>query len=285
MTPEDFFTEPSESFPGLSTTGPALDTDLLDRLRAGRDPETSDTDAALALSQLVHREFISFGTDGTQRLNNHEVQLCVRTLRAILQRVDVPFNPPFSDFDSFKGYWIQNDGHGSWAARRKMLKEIYDPLISQLIELDTNEIASTAAEPVSPKNQTGWSLVDDGINEIKRHFRMAQTEQDYRNIGNDCVSTLEALSAAAYVADENLRAGESEPPVANTKQRLDRVIDDSLEGPGNKEFRKLAKASIEAAQALKHRGTPTRRMAGISADAVILTSNIVRRLVDKQQDS
>jgi hypothetical protein len=43
-------------------------------------------------------------------------------------------------------------------------------------------------------------------------------------------------------------------------------------------MRKFARATIELAQAVKHRGTPTRTEAGIVADAVILLANMLRRL-------
>lgn len=78
----------------------------------------------------------------------------------------------------------------------------------------------------------------------------------------------------------HLRPGEDEPPVAKTKQRLDRYIDDALTGPDNAPLRRLAKAAVEVAQQVKHSGDPTRREAGIAADAVILLANMLRRLAE-----
>ncbi len=69
-----------------------------------------------------------------------------------------------------------------------------------------------------------------------------------------------------------------EPPVDKTKQRLDRFIEDALAGSENTATRRLAKATIELAQEIKHSDTPTRREAGIAADSVILLANIMRRL-------
>lgn len=42
--------------------------------------------------------------------------------------------------------------------------------------------------------------------------------------------------------------------------------------------RRLVRASIEMAQEVKHSDTPTRRDAGLAADAVILLANLLRRL-------
>jgi hypothetical protein len=92
------------------------------------------------------------------------------------------------------------------------------------------------------------------------------------------VIVLETLSRIAYDPDRHLREGETEPAVGETMKRLERVIEDALPGAENAELRKLARASIEAAQAIKHRSTPDRRSAGIVADAVILLANIFRRL-------
>jgi hypothetical protein len=93
---------------------------------------------------------------------------------------------------------------------------------------------------------------------------------------------IEALSAAAYTRDRHLRVGEEEPPIANTKQRLDRVIEDALPGSDNATLRKLGRAVIEMAQQVKHSTTPTRREAGIAADAVIQLANFLRRLEEPE---
>lgn len=43
-------------------------------------------------------------------------------------------------------------------------------------------------------------------------------------------------------------------------------------------MRKLARAAIELAEAVKHGRTPDRTKAGVAADAVILLANVLRRL-------
>ncbi|GAB2656159.1 hypothetical protein ABI214_07965 [Prescottella soli] len=61
-----------------------------------------------------------------------------------------------------------------------------------------------------------------------------------------------------------------EPPVASTKIRLERYIEVELVGSDNAELRKLTRATIEVAQAVKHwRSTISRTESGIAADAVI----------------
>ncbi len=127
---------------------------------------------------------------------------------------------------------------------------------------------------------TGWAQVEAEISELRRHFAMARTDQDYRTIGNDCVAVVERLSATVFDPDRHVK-GEDPPPLANTKQRLGLFVRHTAPGPPNAEIRKVARAVIELAQAVKHRKTPSRRDAGIAADSVIQLANVLRRLADE----
>ena len=51
----------------------------------------------------------------------------------------------------------------------------------------------------------------------------------------------------------------------------------------NAELRKLVRAAIEQAQAVKHR-TPDKRQASIAADSVILLVSIFRRIVNDDEN-
>jgi len=189
---------------------------------------------------------------------------------------------PFRDYGSFKSYWLRNDGYGSWNARRTLLRDIFEPLHDQLTLIEQKALTSTLADPVSSHKRTGWNAVDTEIGEMRRHFQSARTPQDYRGVGLDAVAVLEALSAQVYDPSRHLRQGETEPPVAKTKQRIERYIEDGLPGSSNATLRALARASIEFAQEVKHSGTPTRREAGIAADAVIQLANMLRRLEEPE---
>jgi len=139
-------------------------------------------------------------------------------------------------------------------------------------------LASTLAEAATSHETLGWPAVDTEVGELRRHFHSARTPQDYRAVGNDCVHIMEALSRQVYDHARHTPAGEEEPPVASTKTRLDRYVRARLPGSASAEIRKFARATIELAQAVKHRGTPTRTEAGVLSDAVILLANMLRRL-------
>ncbi|MCK0441288.1 hypothetical protein MUG78_17960 [Gordonia alkaliphila] len=283
MKPWDFWTEwtvPAVDPLERGTVEKVLDTDKLDAIVAGPLPDYPDVETAVALARFVHEQYESYGTNCEDLVTDDESLTILRTLKALLNRLGITtFDPPFRDFKSFRSYWIRNDCSGSWQARRDVLDEIFEPLHRVLDEREAGSISSTLATAISPRKVTGWPRVDEEISELRRHFESASTQQDYSNVGNDCVSTLEALSEAAYDHAKHGSPGEDEPPVAKTKDRLDRVVEVGLVGPENAHLRKLARAAIELAQAVKHRReTATRAEAGIAADAVILLANMIRRL-------
>jgi hypothetical protein len=187
---------------------------------------------------------------------------------------------PFRDFSSFREWWIRNGaaGSGGYQARRNLLSGIFELLHNRLADMEQEALTSSLVEPISPHARTGWAAVDTEISELRRHFLSARTAQDYRAVGLDCVAVTEALSRQVYDPARHLREGEAEPPVAKTKQRLERFVEETAPGSDNAALRKLAVASIEFAQHVKHSTRPTRREAGIAADAVIQLANLLRRL-------
>lgn len=207
------------------------------------------------------------------------MRLALQSLHLVVRRLGIEwFKVPFRNFTSFHDWWVNNGGYGSWQARRDLLSGIFDPLHDVLADMELAALSSSLVDPISPHPRTGWPAIDTEISALRRHFNTARTPQDYRAVGLDCVAVTEALSRTVYDPAKHLRAGEEEPPVANTKQRIGRFIEDTAPGPDNAALRKLARASIEFAQHVKHSATPTRREAGIAADAVIQLANLLRRL-------
>lgn len=266
---------------GFDTTVHRFRREMARRLRQGPLEDAPDPEVAVALARLIHDELEAFGTGGGQVIEDADLREALQALRAVCGRLGVGEpKVPFRDFTTFRSYWIRNgaSGSGGWQARRDILAGVFDALHDRLADLESQSLTSSLAQPVSPRGRTGWAKVDAEVAELRRHFQSATTPQDYRNVGNDCVILIEAVSAAAYDPGMHLRPDGSEPPVAKTKERLDRVVEVALPGPENAELRKVARATIEAAQAIKHRTTPSRRDAGIAADATIMLVNLLRRL-------
>jgi hypothetical protein len=278
MRPDDFFVD--DVVPGaFGLPSRYLDVELLTQVRRGPIPDREDIEVAVPLARLVHDDLERYGTSGNTEMTEHGMREALLALRAVIDRLGVTdFEVPFRDFGTFKGWWLKNDAYGSWQARRDLLSGIFDPLHDHLADIEQRALTSSLVEPISPHARTGWSAVDTEISELRRHFLSAQTPQDYRNVGQDCVAVTEALSRQVFDPERHLRDGEEEPPVANTKQRLDRFVEDTAQGADSAAIRRLARAVIELAQHVKHSTTPTRREAGIAADAVIQLANLLRRL-------
>ncbi len=234
----------------LGVDGTYLDLDLLRSLRATTSAEHSDVEVALALADLLHEQFLIFGTSGGQALGDADAREAVRTLEAVVKRLGLDWTLPFVDMTTFRSYWLRNNARGSWEARRQILAPLFEPLRGQLEEIEDQSLRGELASPISPRGRTDWERVDTEISELRRHFHTARTPQDYRNIGNDVVAVLEALSAAAYDPGRHLRAGEAEPAVDRTKSRLMRIIEVEAGRDGSEELARLAKATIEFAQAV-----------------------------------
>jgi hypothetical protein len=284
MRPDDFFVEdavPREF--GLASR--YLNVELLGAIRRGPAADHADIEVAVPLARLVHDDLERYGTSGGTEMTEQGMREALLALRAVVDRVGVSdFEVPFRDFGTFRSWWLKNNAYGSWQARRDLLSGIFDPLHDQLADIEQRALTSSLVESISPHARTGWAGVDAEISELRRHFLSARTPQDYRNVGHDCVAVTEALSREVYDPGRHLREGETEPPVANTKQRLDRFVEDAAPGSENAAIRKLARPVIELAQQVKHSTTPTRREAGIAADAVIQLANLLRRLEEEEDE-
>lgn len=275
MLPSDFLDNRED---GWGNYARRLDVDMLQQMRAAPHPKIPDAEAGMALAQLVHDQFTACGTSGDYELTDAEMRKALAALRAICTRLSVQYGVPFADFAAFKAYWQRRGATGSWQARRNLLAEVFDPMHEQLEALESQSLTATLAAPITPHPGTGWGAVDREISELRRQFLTATTTQDYNAVGLVSVRVTEALSATVFDSKVHLRSGEPEPPIQNTKDRLDRFVEHSASGPDNARLRKLARDTIEYAQHVKHSGTPDRRQAGVAADAALLLANILRRL-------
>jgi hypothetical protein len=145
MQPSDFFdwVEYPDSDGGRSV----LDADLVDSFRLRPREDISDLDAAYGLTRLARDELVAFGTGMNNSLNDEGISIVLRTLRAVLRRLDVEFDPPFRDFARFRDYWIRHDMQNSYAARRNYLNGLFNPVFTQLEQLE-DEQASTSVRGV-----------------------------------------------------------------------------------------------------------------------------------------
>jgi hypothetical protein len=279
VRPDDFFLEGND---GFGNPVRAVDVLLLTELRRAPLADHSDLEVSVPLARLIHDDLETYGTSGGAEMDDGEMREALLALRAVVERLGIDdFDVPFRDFSTFRSWWLREGASGSWQARRDLLYGIFEPLHDRLADLEQSALTSSLAEAFSPHARTGWPAVDTEISELRRHFFNARTTQDYRNVGNDCVAVLEAVSRVVYDPARHLRPGEDEPPVDRTKQRLGRFVEDAAAGSDLANLRRLATTTIDLAHEVKHSTTPTRREAGIAADSVILLANMLRRLEEE----
>ena len=281
MRIDDFFQESPDAGNPWDSQETELNAELLTQLAQGTAPDPKPLETALPLTRFVREEFEAFGTEPAGlRLSEEEARAALRTLRLVLQRQGIEFKPPWRDFSSFKGHWLSEGAYGSWQARRDILEKWFRPVQDQLDEADEQQFIGELTEGILPYRDLGWSDVDDHIAQLRQRFRSASTVMDYKDVGNRCVGVLEALSAHVYDPEVHCPPGLSEPPVDKTDIRIGAYIEHRLPGKSNEELRGLTKKVSALAHKMKHSPKADRTTTGITADAVILLANILRRLED-----
>lgn len=149
MSPDDLFIDEADHGAWGSPLGARrANTALLDGLRRGQVAGVTDVDAGLALAQQIQSDLMAYGTDGGEAFDNAEIGLAIRALRATLARLGVTFEVPFRDYTTFRAYWNTNGAYGSWQARREMVVEYTEPVLTRLFALqDRIDSASSIVEP------------------------------------------------------------------------------------------------------------------------------------------
>ncbi len=287
MKPDDFLkTIPptADDLWPLATQVPQ--TELFEQLRQNPLPGIPDLDAGTALTKLVHRELEAFGTKGSKYLEDDDMAIALKALRATLHRIGVDLPQlPFRDFSTFYDYWKREGMSGSYQARRDCLDETFGPLYNKFDALEERQMAARLATAVSPRGRLDWPVIDNEIEELRQRFAAATTSLGYSVVGTACVRILESLGDVVYDPKLHLREGEQPPGRDKTKLRIGRFVEDAVAGSDNAELRKLVTASVELAHKVKHQKTPSRVSAGIAADSVIMLANLLRRLATKERAS
>lgn len=278
---DDFF-ETAEGTPPLYLETHTFRSDFALNLIAGKVEGISDLESADVTVRLLHSELERYGTSGGNRIQqDSDVELLFRLARAACKRLAIEFpRLPFRTFNGFYTFWKKEGMSGSYAARRNYLEDVFHPIEDGIDGLQLRALDENLAEPISPWLRTGWPTVDREISDLRQRFDAARSPQDYAAVGTACVRILEAIGDAAFEPKKHLLPGETVvPPRDKTKDRLGRVVLVALSGSEAEEIRGLVNAAVKVAHRVKHKATPSRREAGMAADAVILVANLVRRLV------
>lgn len=163
MSPDHLFLDEADHGAWGSRLGARrANTALLDGLRRGQVAGMPDVDAGLALAQQIQSDLMAYGTGGGEALDNAEIGLAIRALRATLARLGVAFDLPFRDYTTFRAYWNANGAYGSWQARRDMVVGHTEPVLTRLLALqDRIDSASSIVEPALSALPNAASIRDN----------------------------------------------------------------------------------------------------------------------------
>ncbi|HSX31479.1 MAG TPA: hypothetical protein VLE99_06190 [Candidatus Saccharimonadales bacterium] len=266
-----------------------LNAPLLEELMRSPHISYGDFEVCEMLLGLVSDSLLRHGTGGTWGARSDfklsldaELETAIRCLIVIASRLG--FQAPQFEFRNFlqfeaslkKKHISSTNG---WERQRDYVNQVLMPLTTDLDSYKDKLYIQHLSQPAEPGALAGWPQIQNEIAQLRLKFVAASTEQDYNAIGTVCVRIIEGISRTAYNTTVHLRQGESEPPVNQTDNRIGRVIEVGLAGSANLELKHLAKSASAAAHRVKHKNTPTRLQAGIAADATILLTSIVSRIV------
>ena len=282
MRIDDFFEFEEDWTSNLAARG-SFKVDLARALNSGPLPATSDIEAAIPLANLVHENLISYGTDGSISISEEDFKFALRALKSVLDRLGIKNEIPFNGYGRFRDYWLKNGCSGSWACRRTILSQIFDPIHERLSKLDMKP-SSGPTTSIRDEELTGWPTVDEELRELRRAFASATTKQNYAAVGLQSVRVIEALAGCVYDVSIHVRTGEDPIPYNKTDLRIGRYIDDALGGANNENLRGLAKKATAFAHEVKHSANPGANDAAIVADSVILLCSILKSVQLRSQN-
>lgn len=109
-----------------------LDTSRVEHLSSASLDDVTDLDAAYELARLAMADLEAFGTGGGETLDDEDIAVVLRSLRALLQRLGGNLDLPFRDFKSFKAHWKSRGMGDSYDARRDYINALFGPVLNLL---------------------------------------------------------------------------------------------------------------------------------------------------------
>jgi hypothetical protein len=123
---------------------------------------------------------------------------------------------------------------------------------------------------------TGWPAVDDAVKTLRKRLATATSANDYKAVGHECVTVLEALGRAAFDPERHLPDGAEVPAPNDHIRRLDMFTKSVASGERFEHVRRLIVTARKQAESVKHRTSPDRLDAEVSADAVVMLVSMIR---------
>jgi hypothetical protein len=130
---------------------------------------------------------------------------------------------------------------------------------------------------------SGWDAVDQAVRALRKRLASATTANDFKAVGHECVTVLEALGRAAFDPARHLPDSETEPSNNDAKRKLELFTRAVAPGDRFAHVRKIINAAYSQGHQTKHRDAPDQLDAEVGADAVVLLVSIIRRFANADQ--
>jgi len=176
---------------------------------------------------------------------NPEYRELYRRIDDALRELGMGNPNPYEDLWAWYGKWKTD--LRTYQSRRDHVRELYTPLEEQLRRRDTGLAARVLAEP------TGWPRVDRQLREIARRLKEASLEEQFQGVGHLCREALISLAQTVHDPTRHPPTDGILPSEADAKRMLDAYLAVEFHGQARDAARKLAKASLDLANAVQHK--------------------------------
>src|SRR5437870_4979505 len=130
------------------------------------------------------------------------------------------------------------------------------------------------------RGEESWARVARALDEMRRQFEGAVTEEQCQTVGLLGREVLISLGQAVCDAHVHDRPDEKAISPADAQGMLEAYFDDALPGESNEQLRRFAKAALSLAVGLQHRRTARRRDAQLCEAAIVGVVRVVEILSD-----
>jgi hypothetical protein len=235
------------------------------------DPEYGhDVSSTLLLTIEKLRNLMSDVATGGRRIQEvaDEYGRRRREIKGTLKTLGLDDPNPYDDLWEWYGRWKSGD-LPTYASRRLFLREMYNPMISQL------ENMVRGVFPAPMVESTGWMRVDRAVEKMRLQLAKASHEEDYQQVGLIAREVLISLAQAVYDPSKHLSDKDLPPSSTDSAKMLEPFIGTELFGNAHEEHRSHTKACLKLALALQHDRTADFRKAALASEATSSIVNII----------
>lgn len=235
------------------------------------DPEFEDEPSgstAAELAFLVEQQrnvVVAVATGTSIASKEREYDRRRPKIRTAFKRIGVEDPFPWPDLHSF---WAYIKDWSTYAERREVLRERFDPIIEMLKEMDDSIPSWDLPEAGS------WAGLSQRAADLKNEYASAQTIDDFQDVGRRARTII--IESVKLAWDESMiPPGEQPPKGDDAKAKLDQILATRLSGSGSQRIRKFIRAALE----LGHEGTHSESQEGFDAMAAAMGALMAVKLL------